>query len=78
MRLNFESDDSGVTVNGYFISKNDIRNRRQLELDWFRNRFDDETRNNAANDLVSALLASCDNHAERIELSVNLLGYDPR
>ncbi len=41
-------------------------------------RFDDETRNNAANELVSALLDSCENHEQRIELSVNLLGYDPR
>jgi hypothetical protein len=37
-------------------------------------RFDDETRNHAANDLVSALLASCENHKQRIELSINLLG----
>lgn len=40
--------------------------------------FDQETRNYAANSLLDALLASCDNHEERIELSINLLGYDPR
>lgn len=40
--------------------------------------FDQETRNYAASSLVDALLASCDTHKERIELSVNLLGYDPR
>lgn len=42
------------------------------------NRFSDETRNYAASSLVDALLASCESQEERIELSVNLLGYDPR
>lgn len=41
-------------------------------------RFDQETREYAASSLVDALLASCDTQEERIELSVNLLGYDPR
>jgi len=40
--------------------------------------FDSETRNYAASSLVDALLESCENHEQRIELSVNLLGYDPR
>lgn len=40
--------------------------------------YPEDVRNNAANDLVSALLDSCENHEQRIELSVNLLGYDPR
>jgi xanthine dehydrogenase molybdopterin-binding subunit B len=37
-----------------------------------------EIRDNAASELVTALLASCDNQEQRIELSVSLLGYDPR
>jgi hypothetical protein len=37
-----------------------------------------EIRNYAANTLVDALLASCESQDERIELSVNLLGFDPR
>ncbi len=41
-------------------------------------RFDKETRDYAANTLVDALLASCESQDERIELSVNLLGFDPR
>lgn len=73
-----ESDDSSVLVNGFLISKNDIRDRQQLELSWTISRFDQETRDYAASTLVDALLASCETHAERIELSVNLLGYDPR
>lgn len=40
--------------------------------------FPEETRNYAVNTLVDALLASCETQDERIELSVNLLGYDPR
>lgn len=40
--------------------------------------FSEETRNYAASSLVDALLASCETQEERIELSVNLLGYDPR
>jgi hypothetical protein len=40
--------------------------------------FPQETRNYAANTLLDALLASCETQSERIELSVNLLGYDPR
>jgi hypothetical protein len=36
------------------------------------------TRNYAANTLLDALLDSCESQEERIELSVNLLGYDPR
>lgn len=37
-----------------------------------------EIRNYAVNTLVDALLESCESQDERIELSVNLLGYDPR
>ena len=40
--------------------------------------FDQETRNYAVSSLVDSLLASCETKEERIELSVNLLGYDPR
>ena len=40
--------------------------------------FDQETRNYAASSLVDALIASCESQEERIELSINLLGYDPR
>lgn len=47
-------------------------------LDEVLGRFDQETRENAASTLIDALLASCESQEERIELSVNLLGYDPR
>jgi len=40
--------------------------------------FPREVRDNAANELVTALLDSCDSQDERTELAVNLLGYDPR
>lgn len=40
--------------------------------------YDQETRDHAASTLVDALLSSCETQEERIELSVNLLGYDPR
>jgi hypothetical protein len=72
------SDNSGITVNGHYISNRDIRERQILELSYTKNRFDQETRENAANELVSALLASCETHEERIQLSISLLGYDPR
>ena len=57
------------------------RKRRMMEyktLEEVLGRFDQETRNYAANTLLDALLASCESQEERIELSVNLLGYDPR
>jgi len=76
--LTIESDDSSVLVNGYLISKKEIRDRQRIELDWAQSRYDQETRENAASTLIDALLASCESQAERIELSVNLLGYDPR
>ena len=41
-------------------------------------RFNQETRDYAASTLLDALLASCESQSERIELSINLLGYDPR
>jgi len=78
MKTTIESDDSGITVNGYLISKKEIRDRQRIELDCTQSRYDQETRNYAASSLVDALLESCDTQAERIELSVNLLGYDPR
>jgi len=55
-----------------------VTDRQRIELDCTQSRYDQETRNYAASSLVDALLASCDTHEERIELSVNLLGYDPR
>ena len=76
--LTIESDDSSVLVNGYLISKKEIRDRQRIELNWTQSRYNQETRNDAASSLVDALLASCDTQEERIELSVNLLGYDPR
>jgi len=41
-------------------------------------RFDQETREYAASTLVDAVLASCESQAEQTELSISLLGYDPR
>jgi len=65
------------TIDPDFDSE-EIADRLQLEHSWTQSRYDQETRNYAASSLVDALLASCDTQAERIELSVNLLGYDPR
>ena len=56
----------------------EIADRLQLEHTWTKSRFDQETREYAASTLVDALLASCESQAERTELSISLLGYDPR
>lgn len=40
--------------------------------------FDQETREHAANTLIDALLASCENQTEKTKLCISLLGYDPR
>lgn len=40
--------------------------------------FDDDTRQHACNELVDALLASCETQEERTRLAVALLGFDPR
>jgi hypothetical protein len=42
------------------------------------NEYDTDTRQDACNSLVDALLASCETQAERASLAVALLGYDPR
>lgn len=52
--------------------------RREVEKAWFEEQFSEDVRNYAASSLVAALLSSCESQEERIELSINLLGYDPR
>ncbi len=58
--------------------ESDASKRQQLEISWTQSRYDQETREHAASTLIDALIASCETQKERIELSINLLGYDPR
>lgn len=82
MFLRFVNSDDILAVRYVWQKRNANETKRTMNQVNFEEKpcegFSEEIRNYAANSLVDALLASCETQDERIELSVNLLGYDPR